>query len=86
MFNDEENENYFEGDLTKDLESFESYLKGGTIGYYDVDRLEAMVDHYLISGQYKKGKKHGIWKYYENGDLINEKDFTYKPKYIKKKQ
>lgn len=39
----------------------------------------------LISeGQYKKDKKHGIWKYYENGELIDEKDFTYKPKYIKK--
>ncbi len=40
----------------------------------------------ITEGQYKKGKKHGIWKYYENGELINEKDFTYKPKYIKKKQ
>lgn len=57
MFDDEDDENYFEGDLTKDIESFESYLKGGSIGYYDVDRLEAMVDHYLISGQYKKGRK-----------------------------
>lgn len=58
MFDDDEDEeNYFEGDLTKDLESFENYLKGGSIGYYDVDRLEAMVDHYLISGQYKKGRK-----------------------------
>ncbi len=57
MFDDEDEENYFEGDLSKDIESFENYLKGGTIGYYDVDRLEAMVDHYLISGQYKKGRK-----------------------------
>jgi len=39
----------------------------------------------LISeGQYKKGKKDGVWKYYENGKLVKEKDFTYKPKYIKK--
>lgn len=36
----------------------------------------------LISeGQYKNGKKHGLWKYYEKGKLINEKNFTYKPKY-----
>ena len=40
----------------------------------------------ITEGQYKKGKKYGIWKYYENGKLIKEKDFTYKSKYIKKKQ
>lgn len=40
----------------------------------------------ITEGQYKRGKKHGIWKYYENGKLIAEKDFTYKPKYIKNKQ
>ena len=39
----------------------------------------------LISeGTYKRDKKHGIWKYYKNGKLTDEKDFTYKPKYIKK--
>lgn len=39
----------------------------------------------LISkGYYKRGKKHGVWKYYENGKLIRQKDFTYKPKYHKK--
>ncbi|MDN3667497.1 toxin-antitoxin system YwqK family antitoxin [Algibacter miyuki] len=38
----------------------------------------------LIEGQYKNGKKDGVWKYYENGKLIEEKDFTYKPQYVKK--
>ena len=38
----------------------------------------------LVEGQYKRGKKDGIWKYYENGQLKEEKDFTYIPKYIKK--
>ena len=38
----------------------------------------------IIEGQYKQGKKHGIWKYYEDGKLVEEKDFTYKPKYTKK--
>jgi len=39
----------------------------------------------LVSeGQYKRGKKDGVWNYYEKGELIREKDFTYKPKYIKK--
>lgn len=39
----------------------------------------------LSEGQYKRGKKDGVWKYYKNNKLIREKDFTYKPKYIKKK-
>ncbi len=39
----------------------------------------------ITEGAYKRGKKHGVWKYYENGVLVDEKDFTYKPKYNKKK-
>ncbi len=39
----------------------------------------------LSEGKYKRGKKDGVWKYYEDGKLVNEKDFTYKPKYIQKK-
>jgi tetratricopeptide (TPR) repeat protein len=50
---DNEDEN-FERDISKDLEKFEKYLKGGNMQYLDVDRLEAIVDHYLISGQYNK--------------------------------
>lgn len=37
----------------------------------------------ITEGQYKHDKKTGIWKFYEEGKLIEEKDFTYKPKYIK---
>jgi antitoxin component YwqK of YwqJK toxin-antitoxin module len=29
-----------------------------------------------VEGRYKNGKKHGMWKYYANGKLIKEKDFT----------
>jgi len=39
----------------------------------------------LSEGQYKRGKKNGVWKFYENGKLVKEKNFTYKPKYIKKR-
>ncbi|MCT4560835.1 MAG: tetratricopeptide repeat protein [Crocinitomicaceae bacterium] len=53
---DDENE-YFEGDLSKDLERFERFLNGEDLGYLDVDRLEAMIDHFLISGQYNKASK-----------------------------
>lgn len=30
----------------------------------------------IIEGQYKKDKHAGIWKYYENGELTEEKDFS----------
>lgn len=53
MFDDEQDD-FFQGDLTKDLEIFEKYLQGGDMKYLDADRFEAMVDHYLISGQYNK--------------------------------
>ena len=38
----------------------------------------------ILEGAYKRGKKDGVWKTYENGKLIEEKDYTYVPKYIKK--
>jgi len=38
----------------------------------------------LTEGSYKRGKKTGIWKYYEEGKLVEEKNFTYTAKYKKK--
>jgi len=38
----------------------------------------------LSEGHYKRGKKTGIWKFYENNKLIDEKNFTYVPKLQKK--
>lgn len=55
MFDDEDEE-YFEGNLSEDLERFEAYLKGESIGFLDSDRLEALIDHYLINNQYTKAK------------------------------
>ena len=37
----------------------------------------------VTEGHYKNDKKTGIWKYYKGNKLTEEKDFTYKPKYIK---
>ncbi len=51
---DDESEEYFQGDLNKDLENFEKFLQGENMSYLDADRYEAMIDHYLISGQYNK--------------------------------
>jgi len=58
MYDDEEEdeEGYFEGNLTEDLERFESFLKGGSIVFLDSDRLEILIDHYLITNQYNKAK------------------------------
>jgi len=55
MFDDEDEE-YFEGNLSEDLERFEAHLKGESIGFLDSDRLEALIDHYLINSQYTKAK------------------------------
>mgnify|MGYP000324173463 CR=1 FL=1 len=40
----------------------------------------------LSEGQFKKGKKTGIWSYYKNNKLIDKKDFTYYPKFQKSKK
>jgi antitoxin component YwqK of YwqJK toxin-antitoxin module len=42
----------------------------GVSKYYDKD------GQLLAEGTYRNDKKHGIWKYYENGELTEEKDFT----------
>ncbi|MBT8259223.1 MAG: toxin-antitoxin system YwqK family antitoxin [Bacteroidia bacterium] len=31
-----------------------------------------------IEGNYKNGKKHGVWTYYRNGEIFEEKDFSFK--------
>ena len=57
MFDDEEeNDDYFASNLNEDLERFESFLKGEDLGFLDSDRLEAIIDHYLITSQYSKAK------------------------------
>lgn len=40
----------------------------------------------LVEGQYRKGKKHGVWHYFENGNLKETKDFTIKGKYKAKEK
>jgi tetratricopeptide (TPR) repeat protein len=49
---DEAQENH----LSEDLERFESQLAVDAIGFYDSDRLEAIIDHYLMNGNYTKGE------------------------------
>lgn len=58
MFDDDDDHEGFEdGELRADLERFEKHLQGEFIGFLDSDRWEAMIDHFLISGQYAKALK-----------------------------
>ena len=58
---------------------------------YDQGELHGLSQYYndegklIVSGKYKRGKKHGIWKYYKDEKLVEEKDFTPKSKFKKKK-
>lgn len=45
-----------DGHLSEDLERFESQVSENAVGFYDSDRLEAIIDHYLINGNYSKAK------------------------------
>ena len=55
--NEEEDDDFLDNKLNEDIEIFEAHLKGIAIGFMDSDRLEALIDHFLIIGQYVKAKK-----------------------------
>ena len=44
---------YFEGDLSDDLKKFEALMNGEAYGFIDSDRWEALIDHFMINGQFK---------------------------------
>ena len=56
MFDDDDDggDEFYAGNLKEDLEKFETFLKGESLGFLDSDRWEAMIDHFLIAGQYSK--------------------------------
>ena len=53
-YEDDDEENYFDGNLNEELDRFEKSLNGEPLGYMDSDTLEAIIDHYLIQGNYSK--------------------------------
>ena len=55
MFDDDDDD-FAENKLNEDLEYFEAHLKGDSIGFMESDRLEALIDHYLLAGQYAKAR------------------------------
>lgn len=69
MFDDED-EDHFEHHLEDDLAQFEAHLKGKSLGFIDSDRLEAIIDHYLMQGQFVKAQK---------AAEIGDANFSYNP-------
>ena len=63
MFDDEED--FIEGNLNEDIERFEKYLKGETLGFLDSDRFEILIDHYLIHSQYNKANQAADYAIYQ---------------------
>jgi tetratricopeptide (TPR) repeat protein len=55
MFDDDEEE-FADGSLIEDIERFEAHLQGNTLIFMDSDRIENIIDHYLVQGQYQKAK------------------------------
>jgi len=55
MFDDDDDD-FAENKLNEDIEYFEAHLKGESIGFMESDRLEALIDHYLLVGQYAKAR------------------------------
>ncbi len=54
---EEEDDAQLDGQLKGDLNHFESFLTGTPLGYIDSDRLEAIVDFYIESGEFNKAKR-----------------------------
>lgn len=54
MFDDEED--LSEKELKSDIALFESYVNGDTIGFIDGDRIESIIDYYLLNSNYPMAK------------------------------
>ena len=55
MFEDED-EDFFERELNKDMEAFERMYAENDYQYLDADRIEQIIDHLLVVNQFKKAK------------------------------
>jgi len=56
MFDSDEDE-FFNANLNEDIFNFENYLNGGKMVFVDSDRLEFLIDHYLMNSQYSKANQ-----------------------------
>lgn len=63
---DDDEDDYFEGNLNEDLERFEDFLTGKSpMGFVDSDRVEMLIDHYLVNGQYNKAVQAADYAIYQ---------------------
>jgi len=78
----DEDVNYNNGELDGEAKYYAENGKLIKSYIYKNGKLNGYSKHFdiqgnlLVEGNYRNDKKHGIWKYYENGKLINTKDFT----------
>lgn len=56
MFDDEEEEELYSGDINEDVNAFNEMYNSGVYQYFDSDRIEAIIDHLLVTNQYKKAR------------------------------
>lgn len=56
MFDDEEEEDLYSGDINEDVKIFNEMYEKDSYQYFDSDRIEAIIDHLLVTNQYKKAK------------------------------
>ena len=56
MFDDEEEEELYGGDINEDVKVFNDMYDSGSYQYFDSDRIEAIIDHLLVTNQYKKAR------------------------------
>ncbi|MFM7636510.1 MAG: hypothetical protein ACKO5W_01420, partial [Crocinitomicaceae bacterium] len=56
MFDDEDDD-FQEQNLNEDLHQFELHLKGQPSIFLDSDKIEGILDHFLINGNYQKAKQ-----------------------------
>ncbi len=65
MFDNEE-EDYKDGAFQDDLEKFEAMMQHGSSVFFDSDRLEMMLDHFLMNNHFKKALvcvNHGLYHF-----------------------
>ena len=93
MFEDDD-DSPIDDQLNQDIQQFEAHLFGETLGFIDSDRLEAVIDHYLVSGDFLKAKKASeigrtnfsynciIWEFFFNKFFNNIKRNFFIPRIV----
>ena len=54
---EEEDDDFLDGNINEDVERFEKFLNGGDPIFLDSDKLEMIIDHFLMNGHYHKANQ-----------------------------